>query len=184
MTTVRELSSKLVDVMGIDAAAVFAKNISRRGHRMIRDATEDDIPDLLVMGQKFFDLAGWPEIAEWDDASVTATLNHLIGSADGVLLAIDHGKDGLVGMAGALLYPFYFNSAHRTGQELFWWVEPAARGREALELFDALEGRARQQGAMSFKMGTVEGLRSATLERYYRRRGYRASENTFIRSFP
>ncbi len=147
---------------------------------MIRDATEDDIPEILVMGRKFFDLAGWPEIAEWDDASVTATLNHLIGSDDGVLLVVEH--DGIVGMAGALLYPFYFNAKHRTGQELFWWAESGARGREALALFDALEDRAREQGAMSFAMITVEGLRSETLGRYYRRRGYRAAENTFIKS--
>jgi hypothetical protein len=147
---------------------------------MIRDATEDDIPEILVMGQKFFDLAGWPEIAEWDDASVTATLSHLIASDDGVLLVVEEA-DGVVGMAGALLYPFYFNTTHRTGQELFWWVEPGARGRESIALFDALENRGREQGAMSFTMITVEGLRSDALERYYRRHGYRAAELSFIK---
>ncbi len=148
---------------------------------MIRDATEDDIPEILAMGRKFFDLAGWSEVAEWDDASVTATLNHLMGSDDGILLVIDDGAGRITGMAGALLYPFYLNIKHRTGQELFWWVEPEARGREALELFDALENRARGQGAMSFAMITVEGLRSAALGRYYRRRGYRAAETTYIK---
>jgi GNAT superfamily N-acetyltransferase len=149
---------------------------------MIRAATEEDIPAVLVMGRRFFDLAGCPAIAEWDDASFIMTLKNLIESPDGILLVVER-SDRLVGMAGALLFPFYFNTSHRTGQEIFWWVEPEARGREALALFAALEEQARDAGAESFIMSNVEAMRSEAVARYYRRRGYRAAENTFIKRF-
>lgn len=146
---------------------------------MIREARESDIPAMVEMGRKFFDLTGWSDIADWSEYSFAATLRRLMSSDDGVLLVID--RNGPVGMAGALLYPFYFSAAHRTGQELFWWVDPEARGREATELLDRLEQQAREQGAMSFTMIAVDVLRSAALARYYTRRGYRAAENTFIK---
>ena len=142
---------------------------------MIRDATADDLPRLLEMGEKFFNTAGWPEVVEWDVQSVEIMLLNLISSDNGVLLVIDEGE--VTGMAAAMLFPFYFNLNHKCGQELFWWVEAGG----ALALLAALEQKSKDAGANSFIMTNVDRLRADALARVYRMRGYKPAENTFIK---
>jgi GNAT superfamily N-acetyltransferase len=148
---------------------------------MIRPATLEDMPRLVEMGERFFKTAGWEDIAEWDDASITRTLTHLIEQDVGAIFVLDDGAQ-LVGMAGGMLNPFYFNLHHLTGQELFWWVEPEHRGQGSL-LFDALEGWARDAGAQSFSMIALDNIRPELMGRIYRMRGYRAAEHSYIKRF-
>jgi hypothetical protein len=149
---------------------------------MIRPATADDIPAILVLGRKFFDQAKWAEIVEWDEASVQATLDLLLTSH--VLLVLEKDRT-VVGMAGALIYPFYFNIGHITGQEVFWWVEPDHRNGSGRSLREALESAARAKGARSFTMISVEHAdhKPEAMARAYRMAGYVPSERCFIKSF-
>lgn len=146
---------------------------------MIRPATPDDMPRILEMGERFFETAGWPEIAEWDAPSMERTLGYLM-EADTGCIFVAETEDGIVGMTGGMLNPFYFNLSHLTGQELFWWVEPEHRGVGS-GLFDALEAWAKAAGAMSFSMIALDRLKPDVLGRIYQRRGYRASEHSYIR---
>jgi GNAT superfamily N-acetyltransferase len=149
---------------------------------MIRPAAEHDIPLLLEMGRRFFGEAGWGDVTEYDPASMERTIRHLIDSEAGILLVAE--ADGEVaGMAGALLYPHYFNTDSLTGQEIFWWVEPAHRTGFGGALLDAMESAAAAAGAVSFTMVSVASLRSDALDRVYRRRGYRPAERTYIKRF-
>ena len=149
---------------------------------MIRPADERDIPALVRMGHYFFDEAGWGDVSGYDPASMERTLRHLIDASTGILLVAEH--DGVVvGMAGALLYPHYFNVETLTGQEIFWWVDPAHRKGCGGVLLDALEDAARAAGAVSFSMVSVASLRSDALDRVYQRRGYRPAERTYIKRF-
>lgn len=133
------------------------------------------------MGRRFFETAGWPDVAEWDEASVEKTLRFLMEQPTGCLFVAE--KDGqLVGMTGGMLTPFYFNLGHLTGQELFWWVEPEHRGVGS-GLFDALEAWAEAAGAQTFTMIAVDRLKPDVMARIYRARGYQPAEHSFIRRF-
>jgi GNAT superfamily N-acetyltransferase len=79
-------------------------------------------------------------------------------------------------MAGAWIYGFFFNKNHRTGHELFWWVEPEQRGH-GLKLLKALEEWARDRGAQSFQMGGMRALKN--LDNIYKRVGYEPSESIY-----
>ena len=70
---------------------------------MIRHATVDDIPWLLVMGRAFAEDAGVVSRVGWDDASVTDTLETLIEDESGILLVSERG------MIGGILSPHPFN---------------------------------------------------------------------------
>ncbi len=143
---------------------------------MIRDATHDDIPVMVEMGKRFADAARLEQIAGVDEASLRFTLQHLIDSDNGILLT----GEGCV--AGGMVVPAYWNAHHLTGQELFWWVDPEHRGVGVL-LLDALENTAREMGAKSWGMITLDAIRPKATGRLYERRGYRLTEHAYVKVF-
>lgn len=146
----------------------------------VRDATPGDVPVIAMLGARFYDEAGWHDVAEWDDASIRATLEGMIANPDAIVLVLER-KGVICGMAGGMVYPLYFNHAHKTGQELFFWVRPDERIGAGKALLEALEDRAAQLGALSWAMISLEKVRPEATGALYRRRGYRASEHTFIK---
>jgi ribosomal protein S18 acetylase RimI-like enzyme len=142
---------------------------------LIRKSTLADLPALVGMGQRFHEASGYGDIAEFDALSFATTLQN---APDAVYLVVE--KEGsLVGMAGALVYPFYFNLKHRTAQEIFWWVDPEHRGVGS-ELFDALLAEVKAMGAQSLSMIALEN--ATWVGGFYEKRGFRPSERSFIRS--
>lgn len=144
---------------------------------MIRDATLDDIPELVGMGRKFADAIGMTETTGFDEESVAALLAHLIESPAGICLITEGGG------AGGLVHPCSFNASHMTGQELFWWIEPEHRGRKGLLLFRALERAAQERGAQTWMVSTMESLDFDGAARFYERSGYRPSDRNYIKRF-
>ncbi len=130
--------------------------------------------------EAFFTEAGWQDVAEYRSADCLKSLQFLATNETGILLVAQ--EDGeIVGMAGGLVSPLYFNLSHMTGQELFWWVKPGARGSVGVRLIDALEKAAKDKGCTSWAMGIVSGLNADRTEKLLDRRGYRPSERTYIK---
>ncbi len=148
---------------------------------MIRPATSDDIPELMRMGRAFHAVTGVADIIPLDDASLEQTFANLIAAPTGVILVADNGA-GLAGAVGALLHAHYFNAAHVTGQELFWWVDPAQRGFGS-DLFNALEAWVRENEAATFSMIALDSLDAERVGRIYRRHGYRPTEHSWMKRF-
>lgn len=140
---------------------------------MTREATEADLPDLLRWGADFaasIDLPGG-----FDPDSAEAFFRLLMGTENGILLIAEGGA------VGALLHPAPYNRAHLTGQELFWWVDPAFRGAgTGKALFDALQAAVANLGANSFSMST---LGDHAIGQFYASRGYRQTDKTYTITF-
>lgn len=131
------------------------------------------------MGRAFHAVTGAADLIPLDDATLERTFTQLIEGEAAVLLVVE-GETGLVGATGALLHPHYFNAAHLTGQELFWWIDPEHRGQGAA-LLNALEQWVSEQGAHSFSMIALEALEPDKVALIYRRRGYRPVEHSYLR---
>ena len=149
---------------------------------MIRDATEGDVSALVQMGKAFHGMSGYAEVIEFAPASFEATVLNMIADNNSVILVMERNAK-IVGMAAGQVYPIYFNHAHKTSQELFWWVSPDARGSEALALKAALEYAVNSMGAASLAMMNMPGLRDKALARLYRLHGYKSMEQSFIKVF-
>jgi GNAT superfamily N-acetyltransferase len=146
----------------------------------IRAATAEDFERVLVPIRRFHEASGYKEIVEFDEASFRKTYDVLLGKSGVCLIAEADGE--VVGVAGAMVYPFYWNSAHMTGQELFWWVNPEHRGSTlGKRMFNALEHWAKEKGCKSFMMICLETLKPEEVEKAYLRAGYRKSERVFIK---
>lgn len=148
---------------------------------MIRDANEDDIPALLDMSRRFFEISGYASLIRFDPPSMEETLRGLLADGRGILMVAETGR-GVAGMAGGMVYPLYFSRSHMTGQELFWWIDPENRGGGlGPRLLEQMEQSAREKGACSFVMGALAAQRPERTGAYYRRRGYAPMEHLYTR---
>lgn len=131
------------------------------------------------MGRAFFDKTAYAPIG-FNPQDFETVLRNVIDSPDGILLIADEG--GPIGMLGAIKYPFYMNRSHITVQELFWWVDENQRGTNAgTALISALESWAAEHGAKSVQMACLEAIEPQRIGALYRRRGYAASDHSFLK---
>ena len=136
---------------------------------MIRPATYDDIPAMLVMGRAFAEDAGVVARVGWDDASVADTLETLIDNDDGIVLVSEQG------MIGGIVAPHPFNHSVRVFSELFWRAEDG-QGRA---LLNEAEKIARQRGANVSAMVAMDGMERT--RKLYKRLGYAYCEAQFMK---
>jgi hypothetical protein len=136
---------------------------------MIRQATLEDIPALLVMGKAFADEAGVTARVGWDNDSVAEMLEGLILSDDGIVLVSDKG------MIGGFVAPHPFNRNARLFSELFWRAEDG----NGLALLAEAERLASERGASRSVMVAMDGMERT--QRLYGRLGYTLCETSFIK---
>lgn len=147
---------------------------------MIRKAALSDIPTIVELGKEFHAEAGWGDICEYSEEDTAKTLTFMVNDDNGILFVAD--RDGeIVGMAGGLAHPVYFNHAHKSGQELFWWLKPGLRDGTGRLLLEAMEAEAKAIGCSSWAMIALDKVNPELTGRIYRRRGYRASEHSYIK---
>lgn len=146
---------------------------------MIRAAGEADIAEIARLGERFHAQAGWADIFAYSVEDCAKSLAHFLPQPNFICLVADHG--GIVGMTAGVLCPVYFLHDHMSGEELFWWVADTAPQMTGLRLLQALEGEAKARGAASFQMKSIARLNGDRMAKLYARRGYRASEHSFIK---
>lgn len=145
---------------------------------MIRPANHDDIGEIARLGAIFHAQAGWSEIAYSVDDCARSL--HALMANPAFICIVSEGA-GIDGMAAGVLSPVYFNHGHTSGEELFWWVSPAASQMTGIRLLDALENAAKQKGCQTWQMKSLARLGGDRMVRLYERRGYRAAEQSFIK---
>lgn len=139
-----------------------------------RAAQFADLDECLRMGREFTRAAG----VDSDDESMAATLLNRI-EAGGLFVV----GEPIVGMAAILVYPNYYRLADLAAQEMFWWVDPAARRNGAgVALFDCIRREAKAQGAKSLTMVALDGLDGERIAGMYMNAGFVPRERSFVRS--
>jgi hypothetical protein len=145
---------------------------------VIRHATQDDVAEIARLGAIFHEQAGWSEIP-YSEADCAGSLGQYLQSEAFICLVAE--TDTIVGMAAGAICPVYFNAAHVSGEELFWWVSDKAPQMTGIRLLEALEGAAKAKGCKTWQMKSLARLGGERMQRLYERRGYRASERLFIK---
>lgn len=145
---------------------------------MIRKAVVGDIEAIARLGAIFHAQAGWTEI-EYHEADCAASLAKFMESNAFICLVAD--CDGIVGMAAGVVSPVYFSLDHLSGEELFWWVSDSAPQMTGLRLLRGLEIEAKALGCRTWQMKSLDRLGGDRMDSVYKRRGYRASERSFIK---
>lgn len=146
---------------------------------MIRPATVDDIPAIAQLGEMFHAQAGWDEIPyRMQDCAASLTA---FFAADCFICLVSETNGEIDGMAAGAISPVYFNQDHLSGEELFWWVADNAPQMTGMRLLDGLEKAALDRGCLTWQMKSLARLNGDRMAALYERRGYRSSEQSFIK---
>lgn len=138
---------------------------------MIREATLEDLPEILRMGELFCHEAGLP----FDLSSVIETVRGLIESPSSAVFVGDGA------MAGVLSYPMFMDTSSLCAEELFWWVDEENRSTGiggALVL--KIEEWARTMGASRVLMSGLAGS-PAHVGSFYEKSGYELLEIKYFK---
>jgi Acetyltransferase (GNAT) family len=143
----------------------------------IRPARLEDVPPLVAMGLRFAATTDYARHFVADPERIARTVGDLVQAPDlAVILVLENG-DALEGGIGLVRVPHLF-AAESYVAEVFWWVNPNARGRAGLELLRHAERWAVGQGA-ALHIGAPDPRVGALLER----RGYTRQETVFYKRF-
>ena len=147
----------------------------------VRCAQPEDLLSCLDLTARFHAASPVSDVAPFDRDGMAVTLREMmINPRAGIWLAIQNEVP--VGIAGALMYPLYFNPAHEVVQELFWWLNPEVRGSGAGEkLFQNMQNWARDNQASAVFMIALDDSRVDKMDRFYKRAGFHPMERTYMK---
>lgn len=137
----------------------------------VRHATQEDRLAVIRLMKDAHSAAGFtfPFSAPHADALFRQHLEQ------GLVLVCGQPAQGVL-MAMTFDHPF---GAGRWAKETVWYIAPSARGRSALQMLDAYETWAREQGCTTIGMAS---LASNDVSRIYERRGYAPAETHFVKA--
>lgn len=142
---------------------------------IIRDAEINDFDALERLGIAFAHDAGQVDV---DPETLGITIGNLIES--GILKVAVNGS--VIGCAGALVFPHWWNASELVAQELFWFVDEDHRNTSAgIRLLLALEKSAKSMGAKKMMMLCLEDLDGEKVAKMYKKLGYIPQEQTFVK---
>lgn len=145
---------------------------------MIRTATLDDVPEIARLGGMFHAQAGWAEIP-YNEIDCAKSIGAFMEAENFICLVADYGK--IVGMIAGIISPVYFNHLHLSGEELFWYVDRESPHMTGARLLHEMESLAKEKGCQTWQMKSLSALNGDRMAALYERRGYRASERSFIK---
>lgn len=144
---------------------------------MIREATQDDIEQILIMCAHFWENTDYEEEFNAEDTRVMVQSALSQG-----LLAVAEVEAGVIGFVAGIKGPLMANHSVLTGTELAWWIEPEHRkGRLGIDLMLYIESLARIQGVKYWNMISMESSNPEVANRIYKRLGYIKSETSFTK---
>ena len=148
---------------------------------IVRRATAADLPEYVVLGRRFHAASPVSTAIPFDPEGFGIFyLNALQNPDAGLWLAEQDGK--MIGGAGAIIYPMFFSPSNFVVQELWWWLEPEARGTGAGKMmYQAIEDWAVENEAKAMFMLALEDTNVSKMANLYARKGYKPMERTFIK---
>lgn len=149
-----------------------------QSQEVIRLAVPADVPAIVRMGRRFFEVSPYPNFTEYNEDAVEGVFYRMIASDQAAIIVA--GEDDPVGCIGLLITPLFFAPDTMVCNEMFWWVDPDQRGC-GLDLVEAGERWAKRSGADIIAMSAIMAMDGDRIARLYERRGMVRAETTYMK---
>ena len=143
---------------------------------MVRRAVPADRDRLLMMAKAFHEASG--TLLPFSFAAASLMAGRALTDPDKLCLVLSSDGCPAQGVLVAAASEHHFAPV-RIATEIMWWIEPAFRGRAALDMLAAYEEWAADQGCDFVHMAGLGA--DPAVSALYRRRGYRAAETHFMK---
>lgn len=148
---------------------------------IIREAELRDLTDYVKLAEMFHAASPMRNFIAFDPEGYANFFVNSLEKTD-VKLWLAEKNGEMIGITGALLFPFYFSPSSFAVQELWWWLTPNARGSGAAKLmYQKIEDWAKEVDASALFMIALEDDKAQKMEKLYARAGYRPMERTFCK---
>lgn len=145
---------------------------------MIRNATPDDIPAIVSLGEAMHAESRYRDPLPWCAPKVTGLLDWLLANDDGLVLVAEAGDRIIGGFLG--MVEDHWCSRARVATDFALYVHPGWRGSSAAaRLLGAYGAWARERGAVLVQAGITTGVHVEATSRLYERLGFRRVGNLF-----
>lgn len=141
---------------------------------MIRKATKEDIPQLMVYGEHFWTLTPYATTGMQYNPKTVAKV--LLDMVENHYVSVYEADGEIVGFIGIILSEFLFNQDYDVGIETFFFVSPDYRGSVGGTLLSKAEEDLKGKVCM---LAMSELTTSTEMKEYYEDRGYTLTENTY-----
>lgn len=144
-------------------------------------ATEEDIPPIFNLAKQFRDESPYSHLTHDDELLLENIYKIVQGDRNEfIVICIVDQSDQILGiLAGSLTQTLF--SQDRLAVELIWYVLPEHRTAYSLQLVRAFEYWAKKVGASVCSFSSLDNSSEKVLDRYYRIKGYRKAETTYIK---
>jgi GNAT superfamily N-acetyltransferase len=143
----------------------------------IREATEEDVFDILVLAREFSKES--PVTHKWDKEKTEHFIISAINNNNTIIFILED-KDEIVGAIVGIINEMYMSQTV-VATEMAWFVSKDYRGRKgSIMLMKTFEKWAETNGANYICMGAIEGI--TELDKLYTKSGYFKSETLYMRN--
>jgi RimJ/RimL family protein N-acetyltransferase len=146
---------------------------------MIREATVQDLPHLVCMGEEFYRYHDISKYIPFDPESLEKMISICLENPDAALFVCEEeGK--IAGCIWGIVFPSHLNCNYKIATELTWYVHKEYRGKNyALDLVDTFENWAQEKGATVVILISLE--KNNKIENVYERLNYIKCESSFVK---
>lgn len=141
----------------------------------LRSARLADIPRIVELGKKFLHASAYDKHFSENAPQMQSLAERLLNGEGDIIVSERNGV--ITGMLGFIVYPHHISGELVAG-EVFWWVEPDARG-DGIKLMHQAESMAQYMGATKMQMIAP----TAQVGSVYQRLGYEFIESAYQRTF-
>jgi GNAT superfamily N-acetyltransferase len=143
---------------------------------MIREAIEDDIPEMVKMGEDFITSTSYKDVLSFNETQLATMMRRLIDTETGLLMVAEssHIKGGI----GMVVYRHPM-SDELVSSEAFWWINKEDRsGFDAVRLVLKAEEWVKSKGARWAHMVAPD----EKVGKFYERLGYTPLEMHYTKA--
>ena len=142
---------------------------------MIRYTKIEDLPVLVDMAEKLFELGNYDEYLRFDKASAFRTFMQM--HEEGTVFT-----DGKSCVVGFLITPLYYNYDIKIAQELVFYKDPSfGSTRDIIKMLRMAINRAKELGATMFSISSIESLNGDKMSRIYQKMGFKVHEKSHFK---